>query len=41
MESSCQEVISLAEKVLNDGEITEEEAKRLIRTCLLYTSRCV
>lgn len=32
MESSCQEVISLAEKVLNDGEITEEEAKRLIRT---------
>ena len=32
MESSCQEVISLAEKVLNGGEITEEEAKRLIRT---------
>ena len=27
MESSCQEVISLAEKVLNGGEITEEEAK--------------
>ena len=32
MESSCQEVISLAEKVLNGGEITEEEAKKLIRT---------
>ena len=32
MEDSCTEIIRLAEKVMDGGEITEEEAKRLIRT---------
>lgn len=32
MEDSCKEIIRLAEKVMDGGEITEEEAKRLIRT---------
>ena len=32
MESSCEEIIRLANKVLDGGEITREEAGRLIRT---------
>lgn len=32
MESTCAEIIELAEKVMDGGSITEEEAKRLIRT---------
>lgn len=32
MESTCAEIISLAERVMDGGSITEEEAKRLIRT---------
>ena len=32
MESACAEIIRLAEKVMDGGEITQEEAKRLIRT---------
>ena len=32
MDSACEEIIRLAEKVMNGGEITEEEAKKLIRT---------
>ncbi len=32
MESTCAEIIRLAEKVMNGGEITEEEAKTLIQT---------
>lgn len=32
MEDSCKEIIRLAEKVMDGGEITEEEAKQLIRT---------
>ena len=32
MESSCEEIIRLANKVLVGGEITREEAGRLIRT---------
>ena len=32
MESACQEIIRLAEKVMDGGQITPEEAGRLIRT---------
>ena len=32
MESACAEIIRLAEKVMDGGEITQEEAKSLIRT---------
>lgn len=32
MDSACAEIIKLAEKVMDGGEITEEEAKKLIRT---------
>ena len=32
MESACQEIILLAEKVMDGGQITPEEAGRLIRT---------
>lgn len=32
MENSCAQIIEWAEKVINGGEITEEEAKALIRT---------
>ena len=32
MESACAEIIRLAEKVMDGGEITQEEAKKLIRT---------
>ena len=32
MDSACAEIIRLAEKVMDGGEITEEEAKKLIRT---------
>ena len=32
MESACAEIIRLAEKVMDGGEITPEEAKSLIRT---------
>lgn len=32
MESTCAEIIELAEKVMDGSSITEEEAKRLIRT---------
>ena len=32
MEESCKEIIALADKVIDGGEITEEEARRLIRT---------
>ena len=32
MDSACKEIIRLAEKVMDGGEITEEEAKKLIRT---------
>jgi biotin synthase len=32
MDSACKEIIRLADKVMDGGEITEEEAKKLIRT---------
>ena len=32
MNSACEEIIRLADKVIDGGEITEEEAKKLIRT---------
>lgn len=32
MESACAEIISMAERVMDGGEITQEEAKQLIRT---------
>lgn len=32
MESTCAEIIELADRVIGGGSITEEEAKRLIRT---------
>ena len=32
MESTCAEIIRLADRVIDGGSITEEEAKRLIRT---------
>ena len=32
MESSCEQILKWTEKVLNGGELTEEEAKALIRT---------
>ena len=32
MESACQEIIRLAEKVMDGGQITPEEGGRLIRT---------
>ena len=32
MESACAEISRLAEKVMDGGEITQEEAKSLIRT---------
>ena len=31
METTCADIIALAEKVIAGGEITEEEAKRLVR----------
>lgn len=32
MESSCEQILKWTEKVLNGGELTEDEAKALIRT---------
>lgn len=32
MESSCEQILKWTEKVLNGGELTEEEARALIRT---------
>lgn len=32
MESSFEQILKWTEKVLNDGAITEEEARTLIRT---------